>query len=240
MILYTNRGEVLGEPSLGMDLEDYLFQSSVNEAEIRNRFNRRWKRAIDSAQLSGVSIKKIRPDPKSIEHLLEMYQALEKKNKFVGIDHSLVRIFAAESYKNNHYFNLYEASILDSNSESEVIGYRAIIFSGNTAIDFLVATTELGDKLNVNSSLYWHAICDAKNLGIKFFDVGGMGGETPKGIYDFKNGLGPKLYELVGEWRYYYGFIPTIFKYLYLICGQLNCIVTNIRMLKFTGLDTKA
>lgn len=39
MILYTNRGEVMGEPDMGMDLEDYLFQFNVNEAEIKNRFN---------------------------------------------------------------------------------------------------------------------------------------------------------------------------------------------------------
>lgn len=39
MLLYTTRGEVLGEPHMGMDLEDYLFQSNVNEGEIKNRFN---------------------------------------------------------------------------------------------------------------------------------------------------------------------------------------------------------
>lgn len=38
MILYTNRGEVLGEPELGMDLEDYLFEKRIDEKEIRDRF----------------------------------------------------------------------------------------------------------------------------------------------------------------------------------------------------------
>lgn len=38
MILYTNRGEVLGEPELGMDLENYLFESGLNEGIIKDRF----------------------------------------------------------------------------------------------------------------------------------------------------------------------------------------------------------
>lgn len=38
MILYTNRGEVLGEPELGMDLENYLFEPGLNENIIKERF----------------------------------------------------------------------------------------------------------------------------------------------------------------------------------------------------------
>lgn len=38
MIIYTNRGEVLGEPELGMDLENYLFEPGLNEGVIRDRF----------------------------------------------------------------------------------------------------------------------------------------------------------------------------------------------------------
>ena len=38
MILYTNRGEILGEPYLGMDLENNLFDFNINEGEVRDRF----------------------------------------------------------------------------------------------------------------------------------------------------------------------------------------------------------
>jgi len=38
MIVYTNRGEVLGEPELGLDLESYLFETNFNELVIRDRF----------------------------------------------------------------------------------------------------------------------------------------------------------------------------------------------------------
>lgn len=38
MLLYTNRGEVLGEPDLGMDLDNYLFDNIIDVGEIKNNF----------------------------------------------------------------------------------------------------------------------------------------------------------------------------------------------------------
>lgn len=38
MILFTNRGEVLGYPDLGMDLDDYIFKFGISENVLRDRF----------------------------------------------------------------------------------------------------------------------------------------------------------------------------------------------------------
>ena len=38
MILYTNRGEILSEPNLGMDLDDYIFSPGISEGVLRDRF----------------------------------------------------------------------------------------------------------------------------------------------------------------------------------------------------------
>jgi len=46
MILFTNRGEVLGEPDLGMDLEDYIFQFNFDETDLRKRWNAQVARYI--------------------------------------------------------------------------------------------------------------------------------------------------------------------------------------------------
>lgn len=56
MILYTNRGEVMGEPNLGMDLEDYLFQFTVNESELRNRFNSQIATYVPESKEFGISM----------------------------------------------------------------------------------------------------------------------------------------------------------------------------------------
>ena len=56
MLLYTNRGEVLGEPDLGMDLEDYLFQFGFDESELRNRFNSQINQYVPEARDFKISI----------------------------------------------------------------------------------------------------------------------------------------------------------------------------------------
>lgn len=38
MILFTNKGDVLGEPNLGMDLESYLFEKNVPTSFIEDKF----------------------------------------------------------------------------------------------------------------------------------------------------------------------------------------------------------
>ena len=60
---------------------------------------------------------------------------------------------------------------------------------------------EKGRQVEANSALYWHSIVQAKHSGCRWFDVGGLSDETPKGIADFKRGLNGTPYQLVGEWR---------------------------------------
>ena len=38
MLIYTNKGEVLGEPDLGMNLESRLFEFLMDEGNIRSDF----------------------------------------------------------------------------------------------------------------------------------------------------------------------------------------------------------
>ena len=51
---------------------------------------------------------------------------------------------------------------------------------------FLGVTNNTGKKLQANSVLLWEAIIHSKYLGCKWFDIGGLSEETPKGIADFK------------------------------------------------------
>ena len=55
--------------------------------------------------------------------------------------------------------------------------------------------------MQANSVLLWHAILQAKRSGCRWFDVGGLGKSTPRGIAEFKKGINASPYELVGEWR---------------------------------------
>ena len=71
-------------------------------------------------------------------------------------------------------------------------GERCEYLAGNT--------TDQGRRLNVGQLLVWRAICTMKEQGLKSFDVSGMDPDvTPKGIYQFKEGLGGTPYRLAPE-----------------------------------------
>jgi len=56
IILYTRKGQVLGVPDLGMDLEKYLFNKFVNTSDIRNQFYAQLSAFVPEAQDYNVQI----------------------------------------------------------------------------------------------------------------------------------------------------------------------------------------
>jgi hypothetical protein len=84
--------------------------------------------------------------------------------------------------------------------EGKPLGSVLIAYYGDTA-EYLVGTLlDAGRAFNVGQLLVWRAICDSKKLGFSRFDVSGMDPDiTPKGVYDFKNGLGGIPYRLMNE-----------------------------------------
>jgi len=59
-----------------------------------------------------------------------------------------------------------------------------------------------GRAANAGQLLLWRAVCEMKELGYRWFDLGGMDlYQTPSGIFHFKAGLGGTPYRLVGEFE---------------------------------------
>jgi lipid II:glycine glycyltransferase (peptidoglycan interpeptide bridge formation enzyme) len=69
--------------------------------------------------------------------------------------------------------------------------------------EYLVgAVNEAGRAVNAGHFLLWRAINQMKELGYRWFDLGGMSQErTPAGVFHFKSGLGGEPYKLVGEFE---------------------------------------
>ena len=57
-----------------------------------------------------------------------------------------------------------------------------------------------GRRVNAGQLLLWRALCEMKDQGYRWFDLGGMHPErTPSGIFHFKAGVGGTPYRLIGE-----------------------------------------
>ncbi|MEQ8195216.1 MAG: GNAT family N-acetyltransferase [Rhodospirillales bacterium] len=84
--------------------------------------------------------------------------------------------------------------------EGAPLGSVLIAYYGDTA-EYLIGTLlDAGRAFNVGQLLVWQAIRDCRESGVMRFDVSGMDPElTPKGVYDFKQGLGGRPYRLMNE-----------------------------------------
>jgi hypothetical protein len=66
------------------------------------------------------------------------------------------------------------------------------------------AFNQKGREVNAGNLLLWQAICKMKELGYRWFDLGGMHPLlTPAGVYHFKSGLKGQAYQLHDELESY-------------------------------------
>lgn len=176
-----------------------LIDLSQSEDELFGKLNRRWKRALRKASEIGVNVKQEELTSSRLDELLKSYSHLQQRNDFNGISADLI-IELSKFQSEVWSCILFVAEIINEAGNQEPIGYRLCIQHGNTTTDFVVSTNEKGRQLEANYVLYWQAILHARNSGGAWFDIGGLGSATPKGIAEFKQGLNAIPYELAGEY----------------------------------------
>ena len=179
-----------------------IINLKLSSDEIEGRLNRRWKRILLRCSNNGVLVRPEILTEARLRDVLIGHENLQKRNKFTGISSKLIEQIARQDGGAGWKVNLYVAfTKANSGHESEELGYRLTISTGSVVVDFVVNTTERGREMEANSALYWYSIIDAKNNGYSWFDIGGLNEDTPKGIAEFKIGLGANLYKLVGEYQ---------------------------------------
>ena len=79
-------------------------------------------------------------------------------------------------------------------------GWMVIAMTGGRSEYLAGHVEDPGRPLCAGQFLLWHAVMAMKERGLRTFDLGGMDPVlTPKGIYDFKEGLGGTPYRLADE-----------------------------------------
>jgi len=80
------------------------------------------------------------------------------------------------------------------------LGSILIVPYGDKSMYLIGAINHEGRKVNANHHLVWNAICEMKERGFKWFDLGGVHpDDTPPGILHFKRGVRGTPYRLMGD-----------------------------------------
>ncbi len=172
-----------------------LIDLSINSDQLLSRLDGKWRNSMRKAIKNNIKIELVQNNSCNIDLLISSYKNLQIKNKFKSISEEL--IIELSKFKTfDLSFNLFVATEFNSN---DPIGHLVIIKTGDTSLYLLGSVNTIGRKLQANSLLLWESIIFSKSEGSKWFDLGGISKNTPKGIKEFKMGINPEIYTLAGE-----------------------------------------
>ena len=175
---------------------------SNDEANLLMQLKGKWRTALRKGQKSGLQVISSDLDREKLEELVKDYAALQNSRDFFGLTDAFILALGHQKKSTTWKFNLYFAMLQDSPESRLRVGSLVTIQAGDSCIYLIGTTNEIGRKVQANSVLLWESLVAAKQRGCRWFDIGGLSEETPKGIAEFKKGLNAIPYGLVGEWLF--------------------------------------
>lgn len=161
---------------------------------LRAGLRQKWRNTLNKAERAGIDVES-GDDHTAIENFIGDYEAfLEQKGFTSSVTGTLIRALAAAGAGENALV------VHRATGDGAVLGSVLIVRHGGTA-EYLAATlADQGRPLGVGQLLLWRAVLAARISGAAQFDLGGMDPDlTPRGIYDFKRGVGAMPYRLAPE-----------------------------------------
>ncbi len=178
-----------------------LINIEKSSEEILMNFDGKWRNLLRKGQKLGVEIEIDLGAKKHFNLLVDYYKKQQLEKRFDGTSEEMLN--ALKNSQNEHY-NFILLLAKKPNSKNDIIGMLVCIQYHDTCEYVIGLTNNEGRFYQANSVLLWEALLFSKKLNVKKFDVGGLSKSTPKGIYNFKKGLNPKQYKLIGEFRKYF------------------------------------
>jgi len=154
----------------------------------------KWRNMLRKGYKLEAKIEEVTND-ESILLLMEHYVDFQKEKGFVGIPSALLKKIYFQS-GTSFRFKVYQATGVGG---KDVSGFVFIIHHGDTATYLVGWSSEEGRQLQANYLLLWKGIEEAKTIGLRWFDMGGLNQNTTKGVARFKEGINGLPYQLIGE-----------------------------------------
>jgi hypothetical protein len=161
---------------------------------LRGRLRQRWRSYISCAERLGMSAS-FSTAAESFEEFLRAYRRLLEERKFkTSVTPALLSRLQALLPEER------KLVVCTAEWQGQLLGRVLIARYGDTA-EYLAGTIEeAGKGAHAGLFLLWQAVREMKRRGYRWFDLGGMNPQaTPSGIFQFKAGFRPILYQLTGE-----------------------------------------
>lgn len=179
-----------------------IINLTVDENALLMNLDGKWRNVLRKGQRLGVEVQRIEDTNPEQNPLISGYREFQLAKGFEGLSEPLLQNLVAQQGDAWH-FDVFVSRAPQEPADNEPIGLLATVRHGDTATYLIGFTNDKGRQMQANSVMLWNAILHAKHNGCTWFDIGGLGPTTPKGIAEFKRGLNAEPYALVGDFRGY-------------------------------------
>lgn len=87
-------------------------------------------------------------------------------------------------------------------ADGQLLAIRAGAVFAGCGWDLLAAANQAARKVYASHALLWALTEECRRIGASSFDMGGADPDGNKGVFNFKQGTGARLFEYVGEWEW--------------------------------------
>lgn len=165
---------------------------SEDAEQIDKNFRGSWRRQLKLSGKNPLTVKQsINPDIK------ELHTAFGEMEAIKG----LPELFSIEKLEN--LFQHVRSKLIFFRCEDEegnLLSFRAILFIGHRAVEYMGATNDRGRELRASFPLEREVLRYCREKGITKFDLGGIDPFENPGCHRFKRGTGGEEVEYLGEW----------------------------------------
>tara|TARA_B100000700_G_scaffold330311_1_gene455868 strand:+ start:21 stop:878 length:858 start_codon:yes stop_codon:yes gene_type:complete len=170
-----------------------LLDLNKDKAVLEKEMKGRWRNALKKSMEQEIYIE-IREDKKTLLNVANLYKKEKEEKNYSGINDELLAkwITSPENNQNklfavNAYFN--------NQRENESIG-GALICKNDSTATYLLAFQAPNKRVKfVSNRILWESIIYSKEIGCKYFDLGGIDENKTPGVALFKLGLRPKIHQ---------------------------------------------
>lgn len=161
---------------------------SASEEELNKGMKAFWRKHLKQAK-KQVEIRYNEYDAVEIRRL---YAEFLERRQIPGIpDHILEYLFNLEQPP---------LEVLTAHNDAgEMIAYKVLYVHGNTGTSFVAWNTDEGLQKQARTLLIFESALRLKEIGCKYYDLGGIDDITTEAVARFKRGTGDVDYRLLGE-----------------------------------------
>ena len=163
--------------------------------DIRKRFQQKWRNGLNAAERKGLTVAGS-CSTEAFSAFEETYWAMWKRKRFpTGVRIPSIRRIQGLLPRED------KLQIWLAFADGTCVAGHVTTCLGDTCVYFLGATTEAGRQLKAAYVLQWAVLENAKRLGFRWYDLGGIDPDAIPGVASFKRGMSGTEVQAPGQFE---------------------------------------